>query len=121
MSRHDARGLAAAAFQVAIHVSPGQALESGSAETLTLRRVLDAALDRTLLMSESGAIRLRDALNSRLPPVWPGEPPFQLELARAGGPDCFAVTVPPSFHNRLQTPGVPLPRPGNPRRCILHP
>ena len=52
-------------------------------------------------MSELGAARLRAALNSRLPPIWPGEPPIRLELVRAGCSNCFAVTVPTRFHNRL--------------------
>jgi len=70
-------------------------------QPLSVRQALDLALDRELLMSELGAARLRAALNSRLPPIWPGEPPIQLELVRAGCSNCFAVTVPPRFHNRL--------------------
>lgn len=94
----------AALFQAYTYVSPVSAVTAQKrlkGNALTLREVLDLALDQELFMSAAGATRLREALASRLPPIWPGELGVQLDLSHADSPDCFTVTVPSRFHNRL--------------------
>lgn len=68
---------------------------------LSIRHVVDLALDRELLMSRAGTDELAVELNRKLPPVWPGESPIKLKLESLENPDWFLVTVPSRFHNRL--------------------
>ncbi len=68
---------------------------------LSVREVVDLALDRELLMSRVGASELTTLLNQRLPPVWPGDSPIKLHLEASERSNRYLVTVPIRFHNRL--------------------
>lgn len=73
----------------------------GSGENLTLREVIDLALDQELAMSRPGAKELQITLNRQLPPVWPGDSPIQFEFRPTEQQDCYQVVVPNRFHNRF--------------------
>lgn len=96
------------AFRATMQLSPyafvltkSELTDQKTGRELSLREVLDLALDRVLLMSRVGACELVMLLNQKLPPVWPGESPIRFQLEASQESTRYVVTVPIRFHNRL--------------------
>jgi hypothetical protein len=74
---------------------------NGKGRKLSLREVLDLALDQELALSQIGAKELQLLLNQKLPPVWPGESPIQFDVRPTQHQDACQIVIPERFHNRL--------------------